>query len=115
MSTTKLEGEYSVCQWFPNGQYEYVRRFVGAEEALLAFRHYISSVGAKLGTTTEVRLTDGGDCTNMEWIREKGITYPPQYNGQYRNGVAPMLSKREKERMYPKDTSKTEDGDSNAS
>lgn len=83
------EGEFSVVQWFPNGQYEYVRRWVSAEEASMAFRHYISSVGAKLGTTTEVRVTDGGDCVNMEWIRNMGITFPKALKGLYKDGQAP--------------------------
>ena len=70
--------EFSVCQFFVDGSYEYVRRFVSAEEAVVAFKHYITCVGAKLGTTTRVIITDGGDCTNMEWQHGKGITYPPQ-------------------------------------
>jgi len=71
-----MEGEFSVCQFFPNGQYEYVRRWVTAEEAFKAFQHYISSVGARAGTTVRVIITDGGDCTNAEWVRGKGITFP---------------------------------------
>ena len=70
------EKEYSVCQFFPGGSYEYVRRFVTGEEAVKAFKHYTESVGARLGTTQRVILTDGGDCINMEWIFGKGIVYP---------------------------------------
>jgi hypothetical protein len=72
------EKEYSVCQFFPGGQYEYVRRFVSGEEAVKAFKHYTTSVGARLGTTVRVILTDGGDCINMEWEFGKGLTYPTQ-------------------------------------
>lgn len=31
-----LNGEFSVCQFFKDGLHEYVRRFVGAEEAVKA-------------------------------------------------------------------------------
>lgn len=72
------EGEFSVCQFFENGSYEYVRRFVSPEEAVEAFAHYTRSVAAKMGMTVRVIITDGGDCTNAEWQHGKGITYPPQ-------------------------------------
>jgi len=71
--------EFSVVQFFPDETYEYVKRFVSAEEAMLAFMHYTSCVGAKIGTTVRVIITDGGDCINMEWIRGKGITFPPEF------------------------------------
>ena len=73
-----MNGEFSVCQFFIDDSYEYVRRFVDAKEAVLAFKHYSSSVGARLGTTKRVIVTDGGDCVNMEWQYGKGITYPPE-------------------------------------
>lgn len=74
-------GEYSVCQFFANGSYEYVRRFVSAEEAGAAFRHYCTSVGARMGLTARVIITDGGDCTNAEWKFGEGITFPPPEKG----------------------------------
>jgi len=70
--------EFSVCQFFPNGQYEYVKRHVSAEEAVACFTQLITSVGAKIGTTRRVIITDGGDCCNMEWKFGEGIVYPPQ-------------------------------------
>lgn len=70
------EGEFSVCQFFPDGNYEYVRRFVSAENAMQAFKHYITCVGARLGTTVRVIITDGGDCINFEWKRGEGIVFP---------------------------------------
>jgi hypothetical protein len=75
---THPPGEFSVCQFFDDKEetYEYVRRHVSAEEAVLAFKHYTNSVGANFGTTKRVIITDGGDCINMEWIFGKGITYP---------------------------------------
>lgn len=71
------DGEFSVCQFFSDGSYEYVRRFVSAEDAVRAFKTYSECVGAKIGTTVRVIITDGGDRTNAEWIRGKGIVYPP--------------------------------------
>ena len=71
-----IRGEYSVAQFFIDGTNEYVRRFVSAEEAVKAFTHYAKSVGAQMGTTVRVILTDGDDCINWEWQYGKGITYP---------------------------------------
>lgn len=69
-------GEFSVCQFFQDGTYEYVRRFVSAEEAVEAFKHYTTSVAAKIGTTVQVIITDGGDLTCAEWQYGKGIVFP---------------------------------------
>jgi hypothetical protein len=68
-------GEFSVCQFFDDGMYEYVRRWVPAEEAVKAFAHYTSSVAAKTGVVERVIITDGGDFTNLEWVNGKGFTY----------------------------------------
>jgi hypothetical protein len=72
--------EFSVCQFFPDGSYEYVRRWVTAEAAWAAFVRSTTSVGAKIGTTRRVIITDGGDCTNAEWKFGEGLTYPPVKN-----------------------------------
>lgn len=72
------EGEFSVCQWFDNGDYEYTRRAVAAEEAMKAFAHYTHSVAARLGMTRKVIITDGGDCINAEWRYGEGVVYPPK-------------------------------------
>jgi hypothetical protein len=71
------QGEFSVCQFFPNGQYEYVRRWVSAEEAMYAFKFYTSNVASRAGITRRVIITDGGDCTNAEWKYGEGVVYPP--------------------------------------
>lgn len=68
---------FSVCQFFPDGTHEYTRRHVPAEEAVKAFQHYSTSVGARLGTTTRVIVTDSGDSITAEWEHGKGITFPP--------------------------------------
>lgn len=67
--------EFSVCQFFEDESYEYVRRFVSAKEAVEAAKHYCTSIGAQLGTTRRVIITDGGDSINFEWQFGKGITY----------------------------------------
>jgi len=71
-----MSDQYSVCQFLKDDSYEYVRRFVSAEEAIKAFKHYTTSVGARMGITKRVVITDGGDCVNMEWEFGKGVTYP---------------------------------------
>lgn len=68
--------EFSVCQFFRDGTYEYVRRNVGAEEAVKAAKHYTDSVGARIGTTARVIITDGDDYTVFEWKHGEGVTYP---------------------------------------
>jgi len=72
------DNEFSVCQFFKDGTYEYVRRMVSAEEAVTAAKHYTESVGARIGLVTRVIITDGGDFTNFEWKHGEGVTYPPR-------------------------------------
>lgn len=72
---------YNVVQFFPDGTHEYVRRSVPAEQAVEAFHHYCTSVGAKIGTTVRVIITDDGDCTNAEWKYGEGLTFPKKADG----------------------------------
>jgi hypothetical protein len=74
----EFEGEYSVVQYFTDESYEYVRRWVTAEAAVDAAKHYTSSVGAKFGFVERVIITDGGDHICFEWMKGKGITFPPR-------------------------------------
>lgn len=71
-----MSGEFTVVQFFPAGDYEYVLRDVSAKEAFGGFQSLITSIGALLGTTARVIITDGGDSTNAEWVFGKGITFP---------------------------------------
>lgn len=73
---------YSVVQFFRDDTHEYVRRGLEAKEAVETASHYCSSVGAKLGTTTRVIITDGGDDTVFEWQFGKGVTFPPEAAGK---------------------------------
>ena len=78
---TYQHGEFSVCQFFEDETYEYVRRYVSAEEAVNAAKHYITSVGARLGTTARVIITDSGDSICFEWQFGKGITFGLENKG----------------------------------
>lgn len=69
---------FSVVQFFPNDSYEYVRQHVSVEEAMKAFQHYTTCVGARLGTTRRVIITDSGDCCVAEWKFGEGIVWPKQ-------------------------------------
>lgn len=71
--------EFSVVQFFKDGSYEYVRRFVYPEEAVTAFKHYTTNVAVSLGIISRVIITDGGDCINAEWVAGKGIVFPKEW------------------------------------
>src|SRR5262245_25301352 len=75
-------GEFSVVQFFPDDSYEYVRRYVSADEAMKAVQHYTNNVAARCGFVKKVVITDGGDLTCFEWIYGKGQTFPPSEEEQ---------------------------------
>lgn len=68
---------FNVCQFFEDGSYEYVRRYVPLDEATRAIEHYCNSVAAKLGVVKRVIMTDGGDSIVLEWKHGEGVTFPP--------------------------------------
>lgn len=70
--------EFSVCQFFADDSYEYLGRYLSDENAVRMAVQAARSVGAKLGTTKRVIITDGGDCINWEWKHGEGIVYPPE-------------------------------------
>jgi hypothetical protein len=72
------EERFSVCQFFADGFYEYVRRDVPAEQAVKAAKHYCSSVAAQRGMVVRVIVVDQADYTNFEWKYGEGVTYPPE-------------------------------------
>jgi hypothetical protein len=82
MDTACMGEHFSVCQFFIDGTYEYVRRYVSAEEAVKAARHYISNVAIRMGYVSRVIITDGGDMTCFEWKLDEGITFPPEAKGR---------------------------------
>lgn len=70
--------QFSVTQFFHDGTYETVRKHVDVQEAIAAFAHYTGNVASRMGLTTRVVITDGGDRICMEWKFGKGIVFPPQ-------------------------------------
>jgi hypothetical protein len=70
-----------VCQFFEDGSHFYELRWVTMQAAVLCFKALITSVGAELGTTRRVIVTDGGDSINLDWEFGKGITFPPELHG----------------------------------
>jgi hypothetical protein len=83
---------FNVVQFFPDGQYEYVRKAVSAEEAVKATQHYTTSVGARMGTTVRVIITDMMDCTCFEW-KDGKVIYPTQ---QTMDEVSDAIEKSQK-------------------
>lgn len=73
--------EFSVYQFFPGEHWERVLQFVDAETAVRMARRLTRSVGARLGTTCRVIITDGDDYCVFEWKHGEGITYPPEAQG----------------------------------
>lgn len=75
-------GEFSVYQFFIDETWERVREGVDAEEAVKAAKHYCTSVGARIGTTRRVIITDGGDFCCFEWKFGQGVTFGLTGEGQ---------------------------------
>lgn len=73
LSTTN---QFSVYQFFSDGNYECVRSFVSAKEAGEAFRHYTNNLATMLGMVERIILIDGDDFINAEWIKGIGLTFP---------------------------------------
>lgn len=82
----EAHGEYSVVQWFPNGQYEYPRRNVDDFSAFRIAKHYCTSVGAQMGTTVRVMIEDGGGFCVFEWNRDEGVIFPEEFKGMFKGG-----------------------------
>jgi hypothetical protein len=70
--------EFSVCQFFVDDSHEYLGRHLSDEDAVRLAVQATRSVGATIGTTKRVIITDGGDCINWEWKHGEGVVYPPQ-------------------------------------
>ena len=75
--TNVASDEFSVAQFFASGDHECVLRFVTAKAAVARAVSLVKSLGGRLGTTTRVIITDGGDNINFEWRFGAGVTFPP--------------------------------------
>lgn len=67
---------FNVVQFFPDGGYEYSNRGLELRAAVERAKALTETVGARIGTTTRIIITDGGDLTVFEWEFGKGVTYP---------------------------------------
>jgi hypothetical protein len=67
---------FSVCQFFKDDTYEYVRRNVTVEEAMEAVKHYTNNVATRMGITKRVIVTDLLDTTVLDWVNGQGIVFP---------------------------------------
>lgn len=72
------EDEFNVVQFFADDSYEFVREGISAKEAVEIAKRYTESVGARIGTTRRVIITDGGDACCFEWKFGEGVTFPPR-------------------------------------
>jgi hypothetical protein len=81
VSKRRHNGEFNVCQFFPDGTHEYVVRWVDAETALVTAQRYTHCPAAQIGMIVKVIITDGDDFTNFQWEFGKGVTYPPEASG----------------------------------
>lgn len=72
-----MTGEYATIQFFADDSYERVVEWVDAAEAVSVAKRLTDSIGARLGMTQRVIVTDGGDFTCFQWEYGKGVTYPP--------------------------------------
>ncbi len=73
-----MANEFSVYQFFPDGQYEEAEHFVSAATALHRAVQLATSVGGRIGTTVRVIITDGGDSIAWEWKYGEGVVFPPE-------------------------------------
>ena len=72
------EAKFSVYQFFPDDTYEHVLCGVSAEKAVICASGLSRSVGAQIGTTRRVIITDSGDSINWEWVFGKGVVFPSE-------------------------------------
>lgn len=83
--TPGLAGEglpqFSVAQFFADGTHEYVGRWLDAKAACTMAVRYATSVGAKIGTTRQVIITDSLDFTVWDWRFGEGMVFPPSWVG----------------------------------
>jgi hypothetical protein len=77
MVHTMSDGEFSVFQFFSNGEQEEVARHVDAATAVRMAKSLTKSIGGAIGTTRRVVITDGQDFTTFEWKFGEGVVFPP--------------------------------------
>jgi hypothetical protein len=70
--------EFTVFQFFPEGDHEEVVTQVDAPTAVARAKALTESVGGRMGTTARVIITDGADYTVFEWLHGQGVVFPPE-------------------------------------
>jgi hypothetical protein len=70
------DGEFSVHVFFPDETSMLDLDHVDAETAVKAAKRLTESLGARMGTTRRVIITDGGDNACFEWRHGKGVVFP---------------------------------------
>ena len=70
----KMIDEFSVYWWDVDDNQHEEMRFVSAEVAVNRCRTLIEGPGSFV--IQRVIITDIGDCTAFEWIKDKGVTFP---------------------------------------
>jgi hypothetical protein len=83
---TREEGEFSVFQFFPDGNHEEIRHHVSSEEATKAAMTYTTNPASKVGIVRRVIITDAGDYTVFEWKYGEGYVYPPDVRRLHEDG-----------------------------
>ncbi len=70
-----MKGEFSVCEFYEDGSYEYLERFVDDETA---FDLFARCAELRAAGVTRLIITDEGDRINAEWKAGVGFTFPPE-------------------------------------
>ena len=76
MRSAAPPGAFNVWQFFSDGSPELVAWRVGAEAAVRRVKSLTESIGALLGTTIRIIITDAGDCTAFDWRHGDGVVFP---------------------------------------
>lgn len=74
-------GEFSVYWWMADGTQIEELRLVSAERAVRKAKDLTnpSRPCNKMGLgPVRLIITDAGDCCTFEWLKDKGIVFPPQ-------------------------------------
>lgn len=69
-------GEFSVYVFFPNDEYMRELSFVDAKTAVEKACSLTKTIGARLGTTKQVMITDGDDNCVFLWRSGEGVVFP---------------------------------------
>ena len=73
--------EFSVFWWDRDGGQHRELSFVEVLPAMKACKRLTQGPAAMMGIVERVIITDGGDFTCFEWIKDVGITFPRKPEG----------------------------------